>query len=241
MRKPILLCAERGFCRDLKHRKTLLLVSILQLSVWWRWLWWDIQESLPVSQGLAVRLTLKPSSPATLGKLNKGPGLVSSAARSPNTPATCANTLKLTISPFLLDSSSAGCVIRSSKPDTVLQHTCLRTTEMSINIKWKIDSICFTSNRTGIHRTKNGQWCVFQGHITSFWRSVFEPKCWEMKRPGHMTALSVGNRAWIFRSPVFTSSPSTFPTTTDIIVKSVLSFVKPRMLSHVTKSNVDAR
>ena len=90
-----------------------------------------------MSQGWAVRLTLKPSSPATLVKLNKGPGLVSSAARSPNTPATCANTLKLTISPFLLDSSSAGCVIRSSKPDTVLQHTCLRTTEMQIDIDEK--------------------------------------------------------------------------------------------------------
>ena len=38
LRKPILLCSGRGFCRDLKHRKTLLLVSILQLSVWWRWL-----------------------------------------------------------------------------------------------------------------------------------------------------------------------------------------------------------
>ena len=90
-----------------------------------------------MSQGWAVRLTLKPSSPATLGKLNKGPGLVSSAARSLNTPATCVNTLKLTISPFLLDSSSAGCVIRSSKPDTVLQHTCLRTTEMQIDIEQK--------------------------------------------------------------------------------------------------------
>ena len=38
LRKPILLRSGRGFCRDLKHRKSLLLVPILQLSVWWRWL-----------------------------------------------------------------------------------------------------------------------------------------------------------------------------------------------------------
>ena len=192
-------------------------------------------------QGWAVRLTLKLSFQFTLVKVNKAPGLATCVERLLSTRETCDSTLKPITSAFPLDSYSAGSVPKPSRPGIVLQHTCLRTTEMSINIKWKIDSICFTSNRTGIHRTKNGQWCVFQGHTTSFWRSVFEPKCWGMKRPGHMTALSVGNRAWIFRSPVFTSSPSTFPTTTDIIVKSVPSFVKPRMPSPVTKSNVDAR
>ena len=83
-----------------------------------------------------------------------------------------------------------------------------------------------------------GKSCVFQGHIKTSWRSASEPKCPGTKRLELTTVSSVGSRVRISQSPAFTWSPSTFQTTTDIIVKFVQSFARPKMLLPVTRSSV---
>ena len=83
-----------------------------------------------------------------------------------------------------------------------------------------------------------GKSCVFQGHIKTSWRSASEPKCPGTKRLELTTAPSVGSRIRISQLPGSTWSPSTFQTTTDIIVKFVQSFVRPKMLLPVTRSSV---
>ena len=83
-----------------------------------------------------------------------------------------------------------------------------------------------------------GQSCVFQGHTKTSWRSASEPKCPGTKRLELTTASCVGSKVRISQLPGFTWSPSTFQTTTDIIVKSVQSFVRPKMLLPVTRSSV---
>ena len=83
-----------------------------------------------------------------------------------------------------------------------------------------------------------GQSCVFQGHTKTSWRSASEPKCPGMKRLKLTTASSVESKVRISQLLGFTWSPSTFQTTTDTIVKSVQSFVRPKMLLPVTRSSV---
>ena len=83
-----------------------------------------------------------------------------------------------------------------------------------------------------------GQSCVFQGHTKTSWRSASEPKCPGTKRLELTTAFSVESKVRISQLPGFTWSPSTFQTTTDIIVKSVQSFVRPKMLLPVIRSSV---
>ena len=191
-------------------------------------------------QAWAARQTLKLSFQSTLVKANKAPGLATCVERSLYTQETCANTLRPITSAFPLGSSSAGHVPRPSRPDTVLQRTCLRTTEMQINIEWTNWLHCFFRTTNCREHRNMGQSCVFQGHTTTFWRSACEPKCQGMKWQGHMTALFVENRAWTFLLPAFIWSPSTILTTTDTIVKFVQNFAKPKMPWPVTRSNVDA-
>ena len=113
------------------------------------WLRWPIDEILrePSSvQAWAARQTLKLSFQPTLVKANRAPGLAICVERLLFTQGTWGNTLRLITSAFPLGSSSAGCVPRPSRPDTVLQRTCLRTTEMQINIEWTNWLHCILQN-----------------------------------------------------------------------------------------------